>query len=181
MCHWTLLVVLLWTLAGVSSAEEVYRIPSALSAHHYDVTLLPILKANPRLCGHVWITMTTTLPTSLVVAHVSNLDLFEVNVFAGHDSDYNRDQKHVVEQHCFVGNASVRHAGGNKRTDPNDLAIGAETNDASEVLTIALREPMMPGKIYRVGISYVAPVYQGENKGFFRLKYTRNEDDCCER
>ena len=67
---WWLIGFVLITNVG---AIEIVRLPDAVVPLRYEVTLLPVIEENIRLCGHVWIDMAIKTATNTVNLHALKL------------------------------------------------------------------------------------------------------------
>lgn len=179
-----LMLTYFWPLTLVVLAENIVQLPEIITPIHYQLTLLPILEDNIRLCGHVWIDVTARMETNLILLHAADLTVVKAVVFplpAGESkqtsSHYQNGQ--MVEDLCF--NSVVYHD--DSAAPYSDISDVVHHDGQNELLTIILKENMIRDTRYRIGILYNGNVYdKGESKGFFRTQYeATNHADCCKR
>ncbi len=171
------------------------RLPDVVTPNHYQITLLPILDKDPRLCGHVWITVTVQYPTKAIILNAFQLIPVEVVVQAESVALNNTETKRKVEDTCFFGgdddddedyfsddneDEDANHVR-NRKKIRNDMVEDLHLDDDEQRLVVILKDVLQVGDVYRVGILYHAEIYDGENIGFFRLENKLNKNDCCEK
>lgn len=175
---------LLVTISTVVKSSNVARLPDHVTPQRYQLTLLPVLERDERLCGHVWIDIAVSQPTKSIVLHAVNLTF--IRIVAIHraieeEEDELDESLKSVEELCFSGihhNNSISRSG---RNEESNMVSSFLLDPAKDLLTILLDEEMHPEDRYRVGILYTAQVNEHASRGFFRKLYTRNENDCCQR
>ncbi len=160
-----------------------YRLPDAISPVNYQLTLLPVIEDKPRLCGHVWINVTVHSSTNVIVLHGQILPVETVVYADSEPTDDNGASISVVEKLCFSGVlATLEQLNDDepKARDDKDIAQSVHLNEDTEQLIIVLKEELVVGAYYRIGILYLAEINDGDNIGFFRVQ-KKNEDvsNCC--
>jgi len=160
-----------------------YRLPDAVSPVNYELTLLPVIEDNPRLCGHVWINVTVHSSTNVIVLHGQILPVETVVYADSEPTDDNVASRSVVEKLCFSGVLATLEQFNDDEPnsrDDKDIAQSVHLNEDTEQLIIILKEELVVGAFYRIGILYLAEINDGDNIGFFRVQ-KKNEDtgNCC--
>jgi hypothetical protein len=160
-----------------------YRLPNAISPVNYQLTLLPVIEDKPRLCGHVWINVTVETPTNVIVLHGNILPVETVVYADSEPTDDNEVSRSMVEKLCFSGVlATLEQLSDDERKtrEDKDFAQSVHLKEDIEQMIIILKEELMVGAHYRIGILYLAEINDGDNIGFFRVQ-KKNEDinNCC--
>lgn len=159
-------------ICWIGGIAALFRLPESVSPRNYQVTLIPVMERDERLCGHVWIDIDVHHPTKEIVLHAANLVLQQIVVVPTDDDQ--GDVISLVEELCFSGVQDSQQV-----SLPGDLVESFQLNATHEVVTIHLTEELHPEDHYRIGCLYTGLV--NDDKGFFRKSYTRNQDDCCQR
>lgn len=165
---------LLCFMVADSAAIQVSRLPTAVVPLRYEVTLLPVIEGNARLCGHVWIDLSIQATTNLVILHALNLKILQVVLHKAHNNSRTINTEDTVESACFVSGVEEEKL---FSVDPDDLVDEIGMDKRSEVMAVLSKETLNPATTYRLGILYMGNVQEGEKRGFFRVKYTRDGDD----
>ena len=160
-----------------------YRLPNAISPVNYQLTLLPVIEDKPRLCGHVWINVTVETPTNVIILHGNILPVETVVYADSEPTDDNEVSRSMVEKLCFSGVlATLEQLSDDERKtrEDKDFAQSVHLKEDIEQMIIILKEELMVGAHYRIGILYLAEINDGDNIGFFRVQ-KKNEDinNCC--
>lgn len=164
----------------VQAAENIVQLPHIVTPISYQLTILPVLENNPRLCGHVWIDIVAHLETGMIILHAADLTVIKAVVvpsLARNDPALNVSQR-MTEDLCF--NSVVYF---DMTTAFDDISDAVAQDGQKELMTIILRKNLIRDRRYRIGILYTGSVYdKGVSKGFFRTQYEPNtETDCCKR
>lgn len=165
--------------ASTKDDEDSFRLPGFVTPTHYDLTLLPILEGNPKLCGYVWINVTAQEDSQFIVLNAAYIVPIEVFVYSSESQMTDSlDPYQRVEDVCFSFNEN--DASPQQKHD-DDLVQGIHVEDQSEHIVIVLKEPLEVGASYRVGVLYKAEIYDSDNIGFFRVEHRVNGSECCKR
>ncbi len=172
-----LVIMTLFLMANLSDGQ---RIGSLVRPVHYDLALLPIISGDgPRLCGHVFIDLEPTTTTNLVTLHGADIVIIDVSVeqvflVAGNESaksnssSSDKDRFLLLEDLCFSG-----------LYEPvNEAHTVIQEEPEKQQLNIILKEILIKGNRYRLGLFYVAKV-NDDSRGFFRANYRNDNTSCC--
>lgn len=157
-----------------SSAVRIARLPEAVVPLRYEVTLLPVIEENARLCGHVSIELAVKKPTYEVVLHAFNLKILRIVLRKMQNDSIQTTVTDPVEDTCFVSGINEENL---FSPDQNDLVDSFFLDDQSEQMIVKSKEMLDPDMSYSLGILYLGNIQEDDNRGFFRIKYSRDEDD----
>lgn len=148
---------------------------------HYDIALLPILARNPRLCGHVYIDIEARNSTNVVILNGRDLEILEVTFESLNEGNKAlmgaEERMSRVEEVCFDQLEAPPLQNTIKR-DPSSIRLIRQDVD-KEMWNFFLREFVVPGNKYRIGLLYRGNINE-KSKGFFRAKYN-DPGSCCEK
>ena len=160
--------------------QFVQRLPNSVYPLNYRLTVLPVisLERDERLCGHVFIDLEVNQPTRSIVLHAANLTILRVVVNEQSSSESDEENAlRSVEALCFSGIIQPDNV-----EEEDNMVESFHLNGTSELLTIQLNEEMLhPEDEYRLAILFTAQVNEQADRGFFRKRYSGNENDCCQR
>ena len=179
--HVTIVLLNLTHTASADSEEEEgsSRLPSFVTPIHYDLTLLPVLENNPKLCGHVWINVKAQETSQFIVLNAASIVPIDVSVYISENQTVNsRKPFERVEEVCFSYNVDEDEP---EKRDDDDLVHGLQLDVENDHLIIILKEELIIGASYRVGVLYKAEIYDSDNIGFFRIEHKVNGSECCKR
>ena len=149
------------------------QLRSAVSALHYNVTLLPVLE-NPRLCGHVSMDFKSLDELYSMAMHVANMTIVDVSI-ASVDSPA-EDPRARTEEVCFealLQPFADRHS-------THSIRVQWYTVDRQrEIVSLHFSEPLSRGGLYRISMYYLAQM-SDDHRGFFRLSYVP-DGQCAKR
>lgn len=155
------------------SRGVLVRLPESVIPVHYQLTVIPVLEQDQRLCGHVWIHISVLQPTRTLILHASELILRRIRVIPSDEMDEEDQINREVEDLCFFGDFI-----GEIRLE-TDMFQSFKMNATEKLVVIELTEELHPEDKYKIGILYTGEV--NDDVGFFRKPYTRAETDCCRR
>jgi hypothetical protein len=165
-------ILTLFLLANFSDGQ---RIGSLMRPVHYDLAFLPIISGGaPRLCGHVFIDLEPTTTTNLVTLHGADITIIDVSVeqvfLDGkfNSSNNSKDRFLQLEDLCFSGLFEL----------VNEAHTVIQEEPEKQQLNIILKETLIKGKRYRLGLFYFAKV-NDDSRGFFRANYRNDHTSCC--
>jgi len=149
------------------------RLPESVIPVHYQLTVIPVMEQDQRLCGHVWIHISVLQPTKTVILHASELILRRIQVIPSDEMDDEDKVNREVEDLCFFGDQM------DENRQETDLFQSFKVNATEQLVVIELTEELHPEDRYKIGLLYTGEV--NDDVGFFRKPYTRAEIDCCKR
>lgn len=165
--------MLLWISCSTifeAIAEDDFRLPESVIPVHYQLTLLPLIEDEPRLCGHVWINVTAQSPTDLIVLHINNLLPSEVVVLEESVISYNNEKLHRDLESLCNSDSEEEDSNEIESRHDDDWVDALDIDDETEQLLIYLKEEMVVGVSYHIGITYRGEIYDTDNFGFFRVE-----------
>lgn len=173
---------------GDEEIENSFRLADTITPIHYQLTLLPVIEEKPRLCGHVWINVIANSSTNVIVLHGQILPV-ETVVYADNelnDKDVEPTDKDefrmLVERMCFSGILDTLESLSDdqpKKREDEDISQSVHLNEDTEQMIIILKEELIVGAFYRIGILYLAEINDGDNIGFFRVQKKQEDKNCC--
>lgn len=94
-------------------------------------------------------------------------------VYADSEVIDNEVSRMLVERMCFSGVLDALDSLSDdkpKSRDDKDIAQSVHLDEDSEQMIIILKEELIVGAFYRIGILYLAEINDGDNIGFFRVQ-----------
>lgn len=167
--------ILTWFL--LANLSDGQRIGSLMRPVHYDLAFLPIISGgSPRLCGHVFIDLEPTTTTNLVTLHGADITIIDVSVEQvflvgkwNSSNNNNKDRFLQLEDLCFSGLMYEQ---------VNEAHTVIQEEPEKQQLNIILKETLIKGKRYRLGLFYFAKM-SDDSRGFFRANYRNDQTSCC--
>ncbi|KAK4026306.1 hypothetical protein OUZ56_015313 [Daphnia magna] len=154
-----------------SSVNNGHRLGSSMKPIHYDLLLLPIISGgSPRLCGHVLVDLEPTMTTNVVTFHGVEISILDVSIEQVLDTEkkINSDRSVQLEDLCFSGLFEI----------VNEAHTVIHEDVERQQISVILKQTLIKGHRYRVGLFYVAKV-RDDNRGFFRANYKNDNTSCC--
>lgn len=154
-----------------ASVNNGHRLGSSMKPIHYDLLLLPIISGgSPRLCGHVLVDLEPTTTTNVVTFHGVEISILDVSVEQVLDTEkkISSDRSVQLEDLCFSGLFEI----------VNEAHTVIHEDVERQQISVILKQTLIKGHRYRVGLFYVAKV-RDDNRGFFRANYKNDNTSCC--
>lgn len=176
------LLSLLLLSSNIVAPENIIQLPLIVTPIQYQLTILPVLEDNARLCGHVWIDVKAELETNMIILHAVDLSVAKAVVLPLSKSQLigldQLESGQNVEELCF--NSIVYHDVSASHSDISDIV---HHDGQKDMLTIILKENLIKNANYRIGILYTGNIYDmATSQGFFKSQYeASNQGDCCKR
>lgn len=176
-------LLLVASIVTIVAPENITPLPFIVKPIHYQLTIVPVLEENARLCGHVWIDVQAELETSMIILHAVDLSVAKSVVLPLKQNQLSSspdqlESKQMVEDLCF--NSIVYQDNSDSHQDLSDIV---HHDGQKEMLTIILKENLIKGAKYRIGLLYKGNIYdKATSQGFFKSQYEiDNHEDCCKR
>ncbi|KAK4026308.1 hypothetical protein OUZ56_015315 [Daphnia magna] len=125
---------------------------------------------TPRLCGHVLVDLEPTTTTNVVTFHGVEISILDVSVEQVLDTEkkISSDRSVQLEDLCFSGLFEI----------VNEAHTVIHEDVERQQISVILKQTLIKGHRYRVGLFYVAKV-RDDNRGFFRANYKNDNTSCC--